>query len=65
MLNRIPQLRGMSPWILMDFRSPSRVLPGIQDNFNRKGLISEQGRKKLAFYLLQKAYREKTVGKPE
>ena len=22
MLNRIPQLRGMSPWILMDFRSP-------------------------------------------
>jgi beta-glucuronidase len=65
MLNRIPQLRGMSPWILMDFRSPNRPLAGIQDEFNRKGLISDQGRKKLAFYVLQKAYKEKTVGKPE
>ena len=65
MLNRIPQLRGMSPWILMDFRSPRRVLPGIQDNFNRKGLISDQGEKKQAFFILQKAYKENTVGKPE
>ena len=65
MLNRIPQLRGMSPWILMDFRSPNRVLPGIQDEFNRKGLISEQGQKKMAFYVLQKAYKEQSVGKPE
>ena len=65
MLNRIPQLRGMSPWILMDFRSPNRQLTGIQDGFNRKGLISEQGKKKLAYYILQKAYKEKTVGKPE
>jgi beta-glucuronidase len=65
MLNRIPQLRGMSPWVLMDFRSPNRVLPGIQDEFNRKGLISDQGEKKLAFYVLQKAYKEHTVGKPE
>lgn len=65
MLNRIPQLRGMSPWILMDFRSPNRTLAGIQDEFNRKGLISDQGQKKLAFFVLQKAYLEKTVGKPE
>ena len=65
MLNRIPQLRGMSPWILMDFRSPNRSLTGIQDGFNRKGLISDQGKKKLAYYILQKAYKEKTVGKPE
>ena len=65
MLNRIPQLRGMSPWILMDFRSPNRPLAGIQDEFNRKGLISEKGEKKLAFYILQKAYKEKSVGKPE
>jgi beta-glucuronidase len=43
MLNRIPQLRDMSPWILMDFRSPSRPLTRIQDEFNRKGLISDQG----------------------
>jgi beta-glucuronidase len=65
MLNRIPQLRGMSPWILMDFRSPTRVLAGIQDGFNRKGLISDQGQKKMAFFVLQKAYKEKTVGKAE
>jgi beta-glucuronidase len=65
MLNRIPQLRGMSPWILMDFRSPNRVLTGIQDEFNRKGLISDQGDKKMAFYVLQKAYKEQTIGKPE
>jgi beta-glucuronidase len=65
MLNRIPQLRGMSPWILMDFRSPNRPLTGIQDEFNRKGLISEQGEKKQAYYILQKAYKEGTVGKPE
>jgi beta-glucuronidase len=65
MLNRIPQLRGMSPWILMDFRSPRRMLPGIQDGFNRKGLISDQGEKKKAFYLLQKAYKEESIGKTE
>jgi beta-glucuronidase len=64
MLDRIPQLRGMSPWVLMDFRSPNRVLSGIQDEFNRKGLISDQGEKKQAFYVLQKAYKEKTTGKP-
>ena len=65
MLDRIPQLRGMSPWILMDFRSPNRPLTGIQDGFNRKGLISDQGEKKQAFFILQKAYQERAVGKPE
>ncbi|WP_213805166.1 glycoside hydrolase family 2 TIM barrel-domain containing protein [Granulicella sp. dw_53] len=65
MLNKIPQLRGMSPWILMDFRSPVRVLPGVQDNFNRKGLISPEGQKKQAFFILQKAYKDKTLGKAE
>ena len=65
MLNRIPQLRGMSPWVLMDFRSPRRPLAGIQDGFNRKGLISDQGEKKQAFYILQKAYTAKAVGKAD
>jgi beta-glucuronidase len=65
MLNRIPQLRGMSPWILMDFRSPRRPLPGIQDGFNRKGLISDQGEKKQAFFILQNAYKKNIVGKAE
>jgi beta-glucuronidase len=59
MLGRMPQLAGMSPWILMDFHSPRRPLPGIQDYFNRKGLISDRGQRKQAFYILQKFYREK------
>jgi beta-glucuronidase len=65
MLNRIPQLRGTSAWVLMDFRSPMRTLPGLQDNFNRKGLISDQGEKKQAFFVLQKAYKDKALGKAE
>jgi len=65
MLNKIPQLRGMSPWVLMDFRSPVRLLPGVQDNFNRKGLISNEGAKKQAFFVLQKAYKDESIGRPE
>jgi beta-glucuronidase len=57
MLDQIPFLRGMSPWILMDFRSPRRPLPGIQDGWNRKGLLSEQGVRKQAFGILQGHYR--------
>lgn len=65
MLNKIAQLRGMSPWVLMDFRSPNRPLAGIQDEFNRKGLISEKGEKKKAFFVLQKAYQNGTIGRAE
>ena len=59
MLDKIEGLSGLSPWILMDFRSPSRFLPHVQDFFNRKGLISPEGQKKLAFYVMQQYYREK------
>ncbi len=62
MINKIPHLRGMSPWVLMDFRSPSRLLPGTQDYFNRKGLISDQGEKKKAFSVLQHAYQDGGIG---
>jgi len=64
MLKKIPFLRGISPWILMDFRSPRRQLTGFQDYFNRKGLVSEKGEKKKAFYTLKKFYEEiKSVNK--
>lgn len=43
----------------VDFRSPRRLLPDIQDHFNRKGLISEQGEKKKAFFILKKYYERK------
>jgi beta-glucuronidase len=56
MLTKIPSLAGMSPWVLMDFRSPRRLLPGAQDYKNRKGLISDRGERKKAFYTLQKFY---------
>ncbi len=58
MLKKIPFLRGTSPWILTDFHSPRRPLPGIQDYWNRKGLISDRGEKKKAFYVLQGWYKE-------
>ncbi len=60
MLQNIPSLAGMSPWLLMDFRSPRRPLIGIQDYYNRKGLISDRGQRKQAFFVLQTFYREKT-----
>jgi beta-glucuronidase len=63
MLRSIPFLRGVSPWILMDFRSPRRPLPGIQDYWNRKGLLSDKGERKKAFAVLQSFYREKAAGR--
>ncbi|HEX2781860.1 MAG TPA: glycoside hydrolase family 2 TIM barrel-domain containing protein [Gemmatimonadaceae bacterium] len=57
MLRHIRSLAGMSPWILKDFRSPRRPLPGIQDWFNRKGLVSDRGDRKRAFFVLQREYR--------
>jgi len=42
----------------MDFRSPRRLLPQIQDYYNRKGLLSSRGEKKKAFYVMQDFYRE-------
>ena len=59
MLDKIDGLCGMSPWILTDFRSPRRTLPGIQDDFNRKGVLSEKGEKKKAYYILQDYYKKK------
>ena len=56
MVERMPNLAGMTPWVLMDFRSPTRMLPAVQDYHNRKGLISNRGQRKLAFYTLQNFY---------
>lgn len=56
MSERMPGFSGTTPWVLKDFRSPRRALSGIQDDFNRKGLISEQGQKKSAFYIIKKWY---------
>jgi len=59
MLERIPQWRGTTPWILVDFRSPRRPLPHVQDGWNRKGLIGSTGEKKKAFFVLRDFYHSK------
>ena len=59
MLDKIDGLSGTTPWILKDFRSTRRVLPEIQEYYNRKGLFSDNGEKKKAFYILQKWYEGK------
>ena len=64
MLQRIPFLQGMAAWILMDFRCPRRFLTGIQDGYNRKGLVSDRGEKKQAFFVLREFY-ESVAGRAE
>ncbi|MFY9463778.1 MAG: glycoside hydrolase family 2 TIM barrel-domain containing protein [Sediminibacterium sp.] len=56
MIMKIPGVRGMSPWILADFRSPKRLLPGVQDGWNRKGLLTGDGKKKKAYFTLRNFY---------
>jgi beta-glucuronidase len=56
MLQKLPQWRGTTPWILADFRSPRRPLPNVQDGWNRKGLISDKGIRKQAFFVLKDFY---------
>ena len=59
MIEKIDGLAGTTPWILKDFRSPRRVLNGIQDYYNRKGVFSDKGEKKKAFYVLREWYEGK------
>jgi beta-glucuronidase len=59
MIDNISFLRGLTPWILKDFRSPRRPLPQIQDFWNRKGLLSETGVKKQAWQILHDYYQHK------
>ena len=62
---RIPNLRGIAPWILKDFRSPRRLLYDVQDGYNRKGLISETGLRKRNFTILQQYYRRLADERPD
>ncbi|SFZ95032.1 beta-glucuronidase [Flaviramulus basaltis] len=59
MLEKIDGLRGMTPWILVDFKSPRRQNPVYQNFWNRKGLISNNGVKKKAFFVLKEYYKTK------
>lgn len=59
MFQNMPFLRGLAAWVLMDFRAPTRLLPEIQDGYNRKGLVSNKGAKKQAFFVVQDYYVKK------
>jgi beta-glucuronidase len=56
MFSTIPNLVGTCPWILTDFRSKSRLHPKYQQGWNRKGLISDKGEKKKAWFVMKKYY---------
>ena len=58
-IGQISYIKGMTPWILYDFRCPRRTA-AIQKYYNRKGLLSEDKKyKKPAFSVLQAFYEEK------
>lgn len=56
MFENIPNLCGVSPWVLYDFRSPTRFHPTHQEGWNRKGLLSDQGLRKQAWYIMHDYY---------
>jgi beta-glucuronidase len=53
---------GACPWLLKDFRSPRRWHGRFQQLWNRKGVISETGARKLAFETLRAYYATKAAG---
>ena len=59
MFDNIPNLCGVSPWILFDFRSPFRFHPTNQEGWNRKGLVSDRGHRKKAWYVMKAYYDHK------
>jgi beta-glucuronidase len=42
--------------VLADFRSPYRMQSTYQKGWNRKGLLSDQGEKKKAWYIMKAYY---------
>lgn len=57
-IRNIPYIKGMTPWILYDFRCPRRTSVN-QKYYNTKGLLSADKKyRKQAFYVLQQFYKE-------
>lgn len=55
----IPNLCGVCPWLLFDYKSLGRMNQVYQKGYNRKGLISENGEKKKAWYIMNEYYKRK------
>ncbi|MCR5289363.1 MAG: hypothetical protein K6E51_05175 [Treponema sp.] len=59
LIGTIPYIKGTTPWILFDFRTPRRMSK-YQHGYNTKGLLSaDKTHKKLAFYVLQAFYKNR------
>jgi len=56
MFGTMNNLCGVFPWLLADYRSSGRMHPVYQKGWNRKGLISDHGEKKKAWYILKAYY---------
>ncbi|MFI3319833.1 MAG: glycoside hydrolase family 2 TIM barrel-domain containing protein [Rikenellaceae bacterium] len=56
----IPNLCGVTPWVMFDFRSPTRPNLRHQQGWNRKGLLSEFGEKKQIWYVMHDYYKRKS-----
>ncbi len=56
MFNNIPNLAGVCPWALFDFQTPYRMNQINQSGWNRKGLVSEHGYRKQAWYVMHDYY---------
>lgn len=54
-IRKIDYIKGMTPWILRDFRCPRRTA-FTQKYYNTKGLISADGKRKMAFDILRDFY---------
>lgn len=61
-LREIDYIKGMTPWILYDFRCPRRT-SYIQGYYNRKGLLcADKSYEKMAYGILQAYYRDMEAG---
>ncbi len=61
LFNVTPNLAGVCAWILVDYHSPTRMHPVYQQGYNRKGLLSELGEKKKAWFVLNQYYKSKNL----
>jgi beta-glucuronidase len=59
MFKTIPNLCGISPWLLFDYKSLGRMNQVYQKGYNRKGLLSEKGEKKKAWYIMNEYYKKR------
>jgi beta-glucuronidase len=59
MFKTVPNLVGVCPWLLFDYKSLGRMNQIYQKGFNRKGLLDEDGNKKKAWYVMNKFFLDK------